>query len=154
MNVYQELFPAEYASVQDNQFPAANEGYLGQPMTPIPSPFSFPAYNLPVPATYTSFPQNIAYTGLPALSAPYASSMTQGQFVVDGSSLTPASGSTYTPITPTSLADGLPTHEGPLYGIDFTQTYVNAQLPVTEAYAHTNTSVNPSDFFRQNYPSS
>jgi hypothetical protein len=154
MPLFQELFPQQYVSAEDSQFPAVSEGYLKQPMTPTLTPLSYSAagYSQPVPASYTSFPQGTSYADLPLLSAPYISPLHQVQYSVDGSPMT--TGGEVTPITPTSQGDCYSVNDRPSYAINFGQTYGNQQFQPSETYADSAASVNYSDFFRQNYPSS
>ncbi len=154
MRLYQELFPEQYDSVHGDPFPAVSEGYLKQPTTPAPVPFSFLGYNQPVPASYPGYHQNSTFTDLPSISGPYLNPMHQGQYAVDGSSITTTSGPPITPVTPSSQRDCYPVNDRPSYPIDFTHTYDNAQMPTTLPYTDSATSVNLSDFFTPNYPSS
>jgi hypothetical protein len=154
MPVYPESYPGQYVPMPDNHFPAVNETYLKQPMTTASASYSFPGYSQPVATSYTGYPPNASYTDLTARSVPYSSPMHQRQDAFDGSPVTSTSGASITPVTPTSQGDCYPLHDAPLYGMDYTQTYNNSQVSASQAYTYPTSSVNRSDFFRQNYPSS
>jgi hypothetical protein len=143
--------PGQYVPVQDDQFPAIDEGHLGHPMTEAPSPFPVQGYYQPSPTTYMpQYTQNIAYNSLPALAVPYANPMNQSQFFADSSALaTTTSCSSYMPITPTSLADGNSTNGGLICDNFYNPSYGSTQLHAPEAYTdNTNASVNPTYSFR------
>ncbi len=153
MSTYQDPFAQQYGSAYDPQFPAGSEAYLKQPMAPIPTSFTYSGYSQPVSAAYASFPQSTAYAEMPPMNVPYASSTNQGQYIGHGSTRSTTTGHPITPITPTSQGDCYNPNAGPLYGMDFTQQYGNAQVSASQAYSVSTTSVNHPSFFRQNYPS-
>ena len=152
--LYPEPYSGQYVLMPDNHFPAVNEAYLKQPMTPVSAAYSYPGYNQPVATSYTGYPPTTSYTDLPAPSLPYSSPMFHRQDADARSPVTSTSGASIMPATPTSQGDCVPLHDAPLYGIEYTQPYDNSQLSTNQAYTYPTSLVNHSDFFPHNYPPS
>ena len=154
MALFSELFPENYVSLQENHFPVVSDGYLDQSMTSTLSPFSYPEYPQAVPAIYTSSSQDTPYADLPSVSVTCANPMPHCQYVVGGSTMTATCGDLVAPLTPTSQGDCYLMNDGPLYGLDFTQTYDNPQIAAIQHYTDSADSVNHARLFPQNCCSS
>jgi hypothetical protein len=161
LSLFSGPFPEQCMPVRDEHFPMVNEEYLEHQVTSSSGFLSIPGYPQSIPASYSGFPQTASCAN-PSPLVTYSSPINHDLYTMDCSPITTCSGSTITPITPTSQADWNPSNpleERPSHGINLEVVYgrppfTTAQdfMPNTPTYKDPDTPVDVPDFFRQIYP--